>query len=212
MTKVTVSLTRKLSLEMHDGRWESVEGACAIEDEVPQGTDRDSFAAGLRTYVKAVVDATMAAHKKALMPGGDIVGGEATRHREDMEEQDMPIGHAEEKPPTPTDYQGGRSTEPEPGEEVRIPLDEDTGEELVSFKVDWFMVHESEGGSKYAKVHGGTVKKYGASAWGEVMEALVDISDMEPGFRFNPPYPVKAFCTTSDKGFPNKVKFFERTT
>jgi len=209
MTNVTVSLTRKVSVEMHDGRWESVEAACAIEDEVPEGTNQDSFAAGLRVYVKAVVDDTMVAHKKELMSGGDI---EATPFPPDQPAPGV-FASSEEPPPLPTE-----EVEQMPGlaqaldtTEVRIPLDEDTGEELVSFKVDWFMVHESESGSIYAKVHGGTVKKYGASAWGEVMEALVDISDMEPGFRFNPPYPVKAFCTTSEKGFPNKVKYFERT-
>jgi len=213
MPKVTVSLTRKVSVEMHDGRWESVEAACAIEDEVPQGTNKESFAAGLRAYVKAVVDDTMVAHKKELMSGGDIgLAEEQVLSGADISTQTGPA-IVDELPPLPTE-----AVEQMPGlaqaldtTEVRTPLDEDTGEELVSFKVDWFMVHESESGSIYAKVHGGTVKKYGASVWGEVMEALVDISDMEPGFRFNPPYPVKAFCTTSDKGFPNKVKFFKRT-
>ena len=191
MTKTTASLTRKASIEMPSGNWESFEVAFAIEDEVPSGTNRESFAAGLNSYVKVVVDAAMEVQmndmrKKLLLPSpsaaeefAEEVGGEVNYNA--PAKGKVP----EEKPPMPQ-------------EEVRTPLDEVTGEELASFKVDYFIVH------------GGTVKKYGASAWGEVMEALVGIDDMDVGFRFEPPYPVKAFCTTSEKGFPNKVKFFER--
>jgi len=239
MTKQIASLTRKASMEINPGQWETAEASFSIEDEVPEGANRESHGAALRASVKAQVDEEMKRQKEELFsPGSPVVNLEY--EGTDFERvgvaavdivaaaDEMQRLQAEEKPPLPGEFvtteeiDAGLENAPK---EVRTPISEpeipfvepvvrtpisDDGEELKSFRVDYFIIHESEHGSKYAKVHGGPVKKYGASAWGEVMEALVDISDLDVGQKFDPPYNVKAFCTTSEKGFPNKVMYFER--
>ena len=59
MIKLTASLTRKASIEMPSGNWTSFEASFAIEDEVPSGTNKESFSAGLNCYVMTVVDAVV---------------------------------------------------------------------------------------------------------------------------------------------------------
>jgi hypothetical protein len=107
--------------------------------------------------------------------------------------------HVEEPPPLPS----------EAAEEVRTPIAEN-GDELVSFLVESFEIAESNDRNRKAKVFGGPVRQHGASAWHEIMEPLIDISDMDVGQKFKPPYPVKAWCTKSTKGYPNVVQYFEK--
>jgi len=214
MTKVTVSLTRKVSVEMHDGRWESVEAACAIEDEVPQGTDRDSFAAGLRVYVKAVVDDTMTAHKKELMSGGDIglleelvtevgaIVGQA--EGEKIDRQIM-----EEPPPLPTEAveQMREVSEKLETTEVRTPLP--PGHK--SFIITHIEVAESEYG-KYLKVYGYPNKsKPWVPAWNDAAQDLFDNMDgFSAGDTFPPPYPLEAVVEMGEyKGKPSPKSVVE---
>ena len=204
MTKTTASLTRKASIEMPSGNWESFEVSFAIEDEVPSGTNKESFAAGLNSYVKAVVDAAMEVQmgdmrKKLLLPSPADEGSLAEEFAEEVggkvnynEPAKEKVPPPEEKPPMPTEPQGGRGTEPAPKEEVRNPID-DEGNELKTFVVKSIEIAETAGGDKYGKVYGGPWKRACVTAWGDVMESLYGrIGDMDLGM-VDPPYPVMAY-------------------
>ena len=209
MTKTTASLTRKASIEMPSGNWESFEVSFAIEDEVPSGTNKESFAAGLNSYVKAVVDAAMEVQmndmrKKLLLPSpadegslaeefAEEVGGEVN-YNEPAKEK-VPL--SEEKPPLPVEEKNLVRNSEWPDEpafkkEVRTPID-DEGNELKTFIVKSIEIAETAGGDKYGKVYGGPWKRAWVPAWGNVMEDLFGkIDDMDLSM-VKPPYPVIAY-------------------
>ena len=223
MPKVSVSLTRKASIEMPSGNWESFEVSFAIEDEVPSGTNKESFAAGLNSYVKAVVDAAMEVQmndmrKKLLLPSpadegslaeefAEEVGGEVNYNEPAKDKAPPP----EEKPPLPEDYRSGgvdynapaKEKPPVPQEEIRTPID-DEGNELKAFKVQSLEVAETAGGDKFLKVFGGPWKRPWIPAWGEVANSLFgDVEKMDLGV-IGPPWPVEALVKMGEyKGRPS---------
>ena len=208
--KTTASLTRKASIEMPSGNWESFEVSFAIEDEVPSGTNKESFAAGLNSYVKAVVDAAMEVQmgdmrKKLLLPSGSAaeefaeeVGGEVNYNAPAKEK--VPL--SEEKPPMPSE-DISTQTGPAIVEEVRTPID-DEGNELKAFKVQSLEVAETAGGDKFLKVFGGPWKRPWIPAWGEVANSLFgDVEKMDLGV-IGPPWPVEALVKMGEyKGRPS---------
>ena len=111
---------------------------------------------------------------------------------------------AEEGPPLPPEP--ANLPKPEP---VNVPIAEN-GDELEGFLVKHFVIAVSDSGTKIAKTFGGRVMLHGATAWPEVMEPLFDITDLDKGQKFDPPYPIKAWCTKSAGGWPNKVISFEK--
>ena len=226
MTKVTVALSRKVS----DGAYGSFSATIGLEDEVPSGTNRDSFATGLRVWCKAFLDETLGdLREEYLAASGAVDESIEEKFQENIE---LAVGgsdlrmraaafaqQAEEKPPLPSAYEksvlvGGRESEPAPGEEVRTPLDE-AGNELRSFQVQSFEVAETSGGDKFLKVFGGPWKRPWIPAWKDVAEELSgfqDIDEMDLQV-YGPPFPVKAFVKMGEyKGrpSPDQVVSWER--
>jgi hypothetical protein len=57
MARLTASLTRKFSIELSDGQWESAEASFSIEEErvVEDGQNYEDAGRSLRAFVKALV-------------------------------------------------------------------------------------------------------------------------------------------------------------
>lgn len=207
MAKVTVALSRKWSAEIIPNVWETAEASFAIEDEPPEGVNRQSHAAAMRAEVKANVDAEMKRQKDEIRkeysrPAAEAfaeeVGGEIEYSTAPGRSLDVPnqpakeVVPAEEKPPLPV-------------EETRTPID-DAGDELRVFQVQSFEVARTEDGrgDAYLKVFGGPWKRPWIPAWGEVANALFDdVEKMDLGV-IGPPYPLNAFVQMGEyKGRPS---------
>ncbi len=204
-----VIYTRKVS----DGNYGSHEYGEWFEGEIGADTDIAKALATMKAGVKERVEQQIT----DFLNGASVdeiaseLGGVATQEGAEVTKVGEPSGKltvavTPEEPPLPPPPPGFEN--PVKVEE-RTPVD-DNGEDLEGFLVDYFIVDESQSGTKIAKTHGGRVKLHGAVAWPEVMEALVGITDLDKGQRFKPPYPVKAWCTKSDGGWPNKVQYFEK--
>ena len=175
MAKVSVFLSRKVS----DGEYGSFEGTIGIEDDVPQGSDRDSFAAGLRAWCKAFLDETLASQRKEyLQPPGILAVAK----------------------------QLGATVTEEAPEPTRVPVDDD-GNEYDIFVVDKLRIESTSTGTKIGKAFGGKWRKFGVMVWPEIMEALIgSIADLDVGQEFGPPKPgTKAKALLNEKGSPSKV-------
>ena len=217
MAKLTASLTRKFSVELTDGQWESAEASFSFEEDVDQAEPKESkedyaariseITSSIRAFVKAQVDAEMKRQKEEVLGNpieafAEEVGGEAKRYppAEDATILVSDTRPKEEKPPLPA---GGREAEPAPGEIVRTPLTDNQ----ASFKVRWFEVAKTANGDKYLKCFGkGDWKREWVPAWSDVAELLFgDIEDMDTG-ELQPPYPLEATVEMGEYKNPKSGK------
>ena len=191
MAKVSVFLSRKVS----DGEYGSFESTIGIEDDVPQGTDQGSFAAGLRAWCKAFLDETLAVQRREYLHMPDMVGFEPAPR------PNAPTSVAV-RPPAAI-----RATVTEDAlEPSRVPID-DAGNEYDIFVVDKLRIESTSTGTKVGKALGGKWRRHGVMVWPEVMEALIgSIADLDVGQEFGPPKPgTKAKALLNEKGSPSKV-------
>jgi hypothetical protein len=200
MAKLTASLTRKFSVELSDGQWESAEASCSEEDDFRAPKPKESeekyreakarFHAAMRAEVKAQVDAEMKRQKEEVLRDPVEVFAEevdaAYMHR-DIDDEDKVIP---ETPPLPTEI-------------VRTPL----AEGQATFKVRWFEVAKTKSGDKYLKCFGkGNWKREWVPAWSDVAELLFgDIAEMDTG-ELQTPYPLEATVEMGEYKNPKSGK------
>ena len=186
MAKVSVFLSRKVS----DGEYGNFEGTIGIEDDVPQGSDKDSFAAGLRAWCKAFLDETLASQRKEYLKAPGIF--EVAKQLGGMVTDDAELAAAV-----------AQREFPEPR---FVPIDDDANEYDI-FVVDKLRIESTSTGTKVGKAFGGKWKKFGVMVWPEVMEALIgSIADLDVGQEFGPPKPgTRAKALLNEKGSPSKV-------
>jgi len=86
------------------------------------------------------------------------------------------------------------------------PTEPSTGDYLI-FPVDKIRIEMTTTGKKIGKVFGGAWKKYGVTAWPDVLDSLIgSIENMQPGEELMPPRPnLRAKAVANDKGKPSKV-------
>jgi hypothetical protein len=210
-SKLTISVSKKKWVE---GESQGVE--LGWEGSTDGDTDLDkAYAekyAELDALAEKFLDSNPTIEDVASELGAEVAGGRAI-------ETDVPAilsppagpipTRGEEKPPLPGE-DISTQTGPAIVEEVRTPVAEN-GDELVSFLVQRIVIIEGDSGQNYAKIFGGNVMKFGASAWPEKMEDIFgDIQDLDHKQELPPPYPIKAFCTVSEKGYANRVQYFEK--
>jgi hypothetical protein len=169
------------------------------------GTDMDKASAEVEKWLTDEVEARIDKFldsNPTVEQVAEALGAEVTLAdvAQDNREKGFKDVHVEEPPPLPS----------EAAEEVRTPIAEN-GDELVSFLVQRIVIIEGDSGQNYAKIFGGNVMKFGASAWPDKMEDIFgDIQDLDHKQELPPPYPIKAFCTVSEKGYANRVQYFEK--
>ena len=199
-----------VSIEIRDGEWRNAKGKLLLAMDIDPEEDANLAIRQLMDKVKAIVK------KEIEDQAGGYLNGQPTLAEElgvGITKVGEPSGKltvavtpagAEEGPPLPPEP--ANLPKPEP---VNVPIAEN-GDELEGFLVKHFVIAVSDSGIKIAKTFGGRVMLHGATAWPEVMEPLFDITDLDKGQKFDPPYPIKAWCTKSAGGWPNKVISFEK--
>ena len=205
MAKLTASLTRKFSVELTDGQWESAEASFAIEADGETQED----GASLRAFIKAQVDAEMTRQREDVFDIQDghaaldnfesaseafaeEVGATVTKAdvAQDNREKGFKDVHVEEKPPLP--------------QQPAKPSPSDT-DYRKTFRIQSFEVAQTQGGDKYLKCFGKAPwKRAWVPAWSDVAELLFgDINDMDLGV-VGPPYDLDAVVQMKDDEWKGK--------
>jgi hypothetical protein len=196
MAKLTASLTRKFSVELTDGQWESAEATFAIEDEYTgsDGPEEMEMGDALRAFVKAHVDAEMKRQREDVL--GDPVEGfvEETGAVKTID--------LEEPPPLPSE-----PAAPEEASKEFKKYEGEQGKDYKSFPVERFEVALTNSKDKFLKVYGWPTKgkKDWVACWQDKTEDVFDggVKDMDLGF-YPPPFPMRATVVMTEyKGKPS---------
>ena len=193
--KVIVLIARKAS----DGDYGSYQTTIGIEDEVPEGTNRDSFEASLYSWCKAVLDRHMGDLREEYLAVSAEIDPAVV---EDVAEHMEIAFPAEEKPPLPSAYEKSvLPSEPETTVELaaqvfNMPTEVRTSipEGQKTFKVNAFVVAQTDAGDKYLQVWGDSPdwSRKWVPAWSDQAELLFgDLETMDLG-TIPPPYPLEA--------------------
>ncbi len=217
MAKLTASLTRKFSVELTDGQWESAEASCSEEDTfreyLPHVAEPESeeeyreakarFHAAMRAEVKAQVDAEMKRQRDEVLGDGYAAQSVAEAFADEAGAKAEYTPAEESKPPQPSAPLPPTEEQPPlPSEEVvRTPI----AEGQATFKVRYFEVAETSGGDKYLRCYGrGSWKREWVPAWSDVAELLFDdIESMDLG-EIQTPYPLEATVMMKDDTYKGK--------
>jgi hypothetical protein len=211
MAKLTASLTRKFSVELTDGQWESAEASFAIEIEEPDEGVLQLKESGdaARAFVKAQVDAEMGRQKDEILgirPLEEVM--DAINAAEAFgEEVGAEVTHTpEEKPPLPGDEtRAAMAKEFTEVEVVRTPL----AEGQATFKVRWLEVATTSQRQKYLRCYGDSPlwKKKWVPAWNDQARQLSGfdgIDDMDDG-ELAVPFPLEATVMMKDDTYKGKT-------
>lgn len=187
------------SIEIQDGVWRSVSGKLLLAADVEDDAGVDALIQKVQSIVRETVQGEYA-RLWALRQGG------APAHTN--------------PPPDPweDEYVAPPAVSAAPVAESAVAESAEFAEEVgetISFKVESFEFGESSTGIPLAKVRGGYYKKYGVTAWEEIVEMVFgDPETWDRGAVLPPPYPMRAICETkvNDKGktTPTKVIELER--
>jgi len=215
MAKLTASLTRKFSVELTDGQWETAEASFSFEESygITSKSDEEvqNYGTALRAFVKAQVDAEMKRQKNEVLrdPVESFVEevGATVAVVAQHGSSSGPKLPPEEQPPLPS--------EAAPLPEAKHIADTDYRK---TFRIKTFEVAQTATGDKYLQCYGNAPwKRQWVPAWSDVAELLFgDINDMDLGVVL-PPYTLDAVVQMKDDEYkgkkfiaPDKVTEWER--
>ena len=219
MTKVTIALSRKIS----DNNYGSFEATVGLEDEVPEGTSRESFAAATRAWCKAFLDETLGDMRQEYLSTSPIEkpyvdinaalseaeGGaqpvEAYQYAGEIEY--APQGEVEAQP-----FEAVKAAVQQTAQQMETPPQETRTalpEGHKTFTVDHFKVARTDGGRGdiYLQVWGdGPWSRDWVPAWKKEAELLfADLESFDLGV-LRPPYDLEATVLMGEYKIPESGK------
>ena len=227
--RMVVSYGRKVWVDDMGVEHNTYHSYVGLEDDVPEGTSRDSFQAGLRSWCiakinddievmrdiedgHAALDKFESASETFAEEVGATVAGKPSEFVEgydpgasDVAVPPPNVRRAEEKPPLPSDSLQEASGSPSSDSAGQKAVHAADTDYRKTFRVQSFEVAKTSTGDKYLRCYGKAPwKREWVPAWSDVAELLFgEIEDMDLGV-IGPPYDLDAVVQMKDDEWKGK--------